>query len=906
MMDTLEAILGFCYAHRSTTEGLTVFMVVVTVVPLAIIRLFCGARAGWVGWLAAGLGTFAPLYVIRMAHHILSPDALATPTGSQFLMELCSMLGNGFFVEAAWRLEYGKSGPWRLRVALWGILCVPLLLVPWGEEHPVLTQCVDAVLALPCLVAITRGLVHNVGPAGSKLGPGALSLFLRGAVRIVAILSVVGYVVAWIVYSMHPVVMDHLTLPRLAREGVNAGAAMDALCYALALLPKAGLCFAGLYVALRDAVGLGISNRHETFWTAEGPEDPILGLVRIADSRVFPSSVALVWSAPQRSADVHVLFDASPRSGSIQIDEEEILSYLPARKDVAPPEDRGSLTEIFGLSRAASAPSLVILPVKFGGDSIGQVMVKSAGERLGMVDRHELEKFMAETLAPALQARREQALLDAFTERFASASLGLSTQDAALKLASILADLFHPASVRLCVDRGFFLFEDEVISDPAAPHGETVKIACPLAAEGGHVFGSVEIAVPVPLQATDAGFFLVHREPISSAVGRLVSARLLDALHWELDGRLDELQEALANADTLDACMAIISEHLAPIGLSAADIRGDSIITLAPPPEEEERTPPPPSITPRTRDVYTVSPGDDRDHGMLRVPLPCTPRQFLRLSVSRGDIDKVHAAGWPWRAFLKRFNHVIGGAFTRITTAHEIQDLQLKYAGLEGVATVAVSTGLIVHQLANLTLSNSSTARVLHEQMCLGALQTDDPDVRALIAKHVTYASELHVLVSEMRAYSAFTGERPVSLERILDRNDRMFRASLAARGIELTMVCDEAVKDARVDVPFHIAALAVANLLENGKAAIDGRGWLRVEVSRRESTIVCHVRDSGRGVAREMRDHIFELGKTTKPGSGGWGLYFTRKSLSQYGATIVLASTSCEGSTFTIHFPEK
>ena len=46
------------------------------------------------------------------------------------------------------------------------------------------------------------------------------------------------------------------------------------------------------------------------------------------------------------------------------------------------------------------------------------------------------------------------------------------------------------------------------------------------------------------------------------------------------------------------------------------------------------------------------------------------------------------------------------------------------------------------------------------------------------------------------------------------------------------------------------------------------------IEVARRNGVICCDVQDSGGGVEEALRERIFDMGISTKPGSGGWGLY--------------------------------
>lgn len=63
-------------------------------------------------------------------------------------------------------------------------------------------------------------------------------------------------------------------------------------------------------------------------------------------------------------------------------------------------------------------------------------------------------------------------------------------------------------------------------------------------------------------------------------------------------------------------------------------------------------------------------------------------------------------------------------------------------------------------------------------------------------------------------------------------------------------------------------------------------------------------VRDTGRGIAPEHQEKIFEPGFSTQPGSPGLGLAVCRKIVEQHGGEIVVSSAFGAGTTFTLRFP--
>lgn len=99
------------------------------------------------------------------------------------------------------------------------------------------------------------------------------------------------------------------------------------------------------------------------------------------------------------------------------------------------------------------------------------------------------------------------------------------------------------------------------------------------------------------------------------------------------------------------------------------------------------------------------------------------------------------------------------------------------------------------------------------------------------------------------------------------------------------------------------LLCLITNNLVQNAIEATDaGR---RVSVTSRHSAgaVTITVDDEGRGIPPELRDHVFEPGRTGRRGSG-LGLAISRLLARQIGAALTLDATSPQGTTFTVTLP--
>jgi signal transduction histidine kinase len=59
-----------------------------------------------------------------------------------------------------------------------------------------------------------------------------------------------------------------------------------------------------------------------------------------------------------------------------------------------------------------------------------------------------------------------------------------------------------------------------------------------------------------------------------------------------------------------------------------------------------------------------------------------------------------------------------------------------------------------------------------------------------------------------------------------------------------------------------------------------------------------------GHGIAEDVRAHLFEPGRTGRPGGSGLGLAISQLLARQIGATLVLQSTGLDGTTFSLSLP--
>jgi signal transduction histidine kinase len=247
----------------------------------------------------------------------------------------------------------------------------------------------------------------------------------------------------------------------------------------------------------------------------------------------------------------------------------------------------------------------------------------------------------------------------------------------------------------------------------------------------------------------------------------------------------------------------------------------------------------------------------------------------------------------------------IGEGSTRMGTLVKFQDLESR----ERIGTQLQ----VSERLANL---GRITAGVAHEvknplntmRIWLENLKASLPDVDGLPLQAVRVLdSEIDRLDSVVKRFLDFTRppemhQEESSLKEILEEVVALERPELAKANIKFDCRLAADVPLVLVDKP--LLKQGLINLLVNAVEAMPGGGQLFVSLRRRGEMAEIEIRDTGRGIAPEHRERIFQLFFTTRPGGSGIGLASTFRTIQLHNGSIEFESEVGRGTTFRIGLP--
>lgn len=252
------------------------------------------------------------------------------------------------------------------------------------------------------------------------------------------------------------------------------------------------------------------------------------------------------------------------------------------------------------------------------------------------------------------------------------------------------------------------------------------------------------------------------------------------------------------------------------------------------------------------------------------------------------------------RAVLEVLAGQVAIAIEDCRLVEENVSLERRLAHGERLAALGQMAATVAHEVRNPLSAIKSIAQVMREDEHLSSEY--GRDLNLIVGE----TDRLSRSVTQLLSYARTTPPSiaPCRADELARSVTELFSAEAASRRIELECLAETAQELDGVRAAATRDALS--NLLLNALQATPSGGRIRIETRTHNQSLLFTVTDSGPGVARELRERIWEPFFTTKQRGTGLGLAIVRKRMEDVGGTTKLLTNgeTAEGARFELRLP--
>ena len=227
-------------------------------------------------------------------------------------------------------------------------------------------------------------------------------------------------------------------------------------------------------------------------------------------------------------------------------------------------------------------------------------------------------------------------------------------------------------------------------------------------------------------------------------------------------------------------------------------------------------------------------------------------------------------------------------------TARKLAEEQL--AQQAALARVGQMAAVVAHEVRNPLAGIKGAIQILMSRRPPG--DGELPVMRDIVAR----IDALSDLINDLMV---FARPRPprlsvTGLHGLLTDALTIVRRDASAHGVEFVLEG----QDCTITADGEMLRAAILNLLLNAAQALGGEGRVAVTTIRTHGAVTISIRDTGPGIAVEIRDQIFEPFFTTKARGGGLGLPIARRTAELHGGTLAMHCPDTGGTVMTLTLP--
>ena len=240
------------------------------------------------------------------------------------------------------------------------------------------------------------------------------------------------------------------------------------------------------------------------------------------------------------------------------------------------------------------------------------------------------------------------------------------------------------------------------------------------------------------------------------------------------------------------------------------------------------------------------------------------------------------------------------GALVTLRDLDSLESINTQLQVSERLAALGRITAGVAHEVKN----PLNSMRLWLENLKESLPPVQDSGTRQAVQ---VLDKEIDRLDAVVKRFLDFTRPMEVRLEAtqladVLKDVIEVAKPQLRKSRVQVTQVLPIDVPEVYVDRA--LLKQAVLNLVLNAVEAMPSGGQLRLMLSRRGENAEITVGDTGKGIAVENRQKIFQLFFTTRPGGSGIGLATTFRIVQLHNGSIDFTTEVGRGTTFRIELP--
>lgn len=233
----------------------------------------------------------------------------------------------------------------------------------------------------------------------------------------------------------------------------------------------------------------------------------------------------------------------------------------------------------------------------------------------------------------------------------------------------------------------------------------------------------------------------------------------------------------------------------------------------------------------------------------------------------------------------------------------ELQDVQSQLLQTTKLSAIEQLATGIAHEIHNPLTIISGKAQVLLLQKDRNHIDERVEEVLKTIVKQTKRAADI---TRKLLMFSQSSGspKEVLRLQQVLEDTISLVSYQTSLEGIEMTKSTSTSVPPIYANL--HEIREVFLNLVLNAVQSIGSRGKIHCEIRDcvQDQLVEFRISDTGRGIAEEHIDKLFNPFFTTRPDAVGLGLFVTKQIVHRYGGSIRVESRPDKGSLFIVQWP--